>query len=429
MRETTAIHSIYAREILDSRGNPTVEVTLTLENGLRAVASVPSGASTGEKEAVELRDGDADRYGGKGVEIAVNNISEEIQEKLRGRDVLDQEAIDQTMIDLDGTPNKSRLGANALLGVSLAVARAGALSQNIPLYRYLGGEEAYLLPTPCFNSINGGAHADNKIDFQEFKFNPVGAPTFREALRMGSETYQTLKTILREKGYATGVGDEGGFAPNLSSNEEALEIMVKAIERAGYTPGSDIAIGLDPAVSELWREGEYEFWKSTKERKSTQEMIALWKDWVGKYPIVSIEDALGEKDWEGWKEITKELGESIQLVGDDLFCTNPQIVQKGIDDGVANAVLIKVNQIGTVTETLETIRVAKDAGYTVYVSHRSGETTDDFIADLCVATNAGQIKSGATCRGERLAKYNRLLVIEDELREKAQYAGMKNFKG
>lgn len=427
MNNQTAIQNIHAREILDSRGNPTIEVTLTLENGIRSVASVPSGASTGEKEAVELRDGDANRYGGKGVEMAVNNVSGEIQEKIRGRDVLDQEALDRTMIDLDGTPNKARLGANALLGVSLAIARAGALSQKMPLYRYLGGDDAHLLPTPCFNSINGGAHADNKVDFQEFKFNPVGASTFREALQMGSETYQSLKTLLRERGYATGVGDEGGFAPNLSSNEEAVEIMVEAIERAGYIPGSDIAIGLDPAVSELWREGEYEFWKSTKERKTTQEMIVLWKDWVNKYPIVSIEDALGEKDWEGWKEITKELGKSVQLVGDDLFCTNPEILRRGVGDGVANAVLIKVNQIGTITETLETVRVAKEAGYTIYVSHRSGETTDDFIADLSVATGAGQIKSGATCRGERLAKYNRLLVIEEELGERAQYAGMKNF--
>ena len=422
------ITEIHAREILDSRGNPTVEVVVGIENGMQSTAGVPSGASTGEREAVELRDGDKTRFGGKGVLQAVKNVNEVIAPVIIGMEVDNQEGIDKAMIDLDGTPNKAKLGANAILGVSMATARLAAVSQGKELYAYLGGDSATLLPTPCFNSINGGAHADNKVDFQEFKFNPIGAKSFREALQMGSETYQILKTLLKEKGYATGVGDEGGFAPNLPSNEAAVEIMVEAIEKAGYEPGKDIAIGLDPAVSELWREdGSYEFWKSTQEKKTTQEMIALWEEWVEKYPIVSIEDALGEKDWEGWKEITRRLGSKIQLVGDDLFCTNPAIITQGIQDNVANAVLIKVNQIGTITETLEAIQIAKDAGYTVYVSHRSGETTDDFIADLAVAVGAGQIKSGATCRGERLAKYNRLLVIEELLGDRALYAGKRNF--
>ncbi len=421
------ISNIYAREILDSRGNPTVEVVVTLEDDVRAAAGVPSGASTGEREAVELRDDDATRYGGKGVLKAVSHVNTTLFPKLKGIDASEQEKIDRIMIDEDGTPNKARLGANALLGISMAVARAEALSRKQELFKYLGGEEATLLPTPCFNSINGGAHADNKIDFQEFKFNPIGAKSFKEAMQMGSETYQTLKSLLKKRGHTTGVGDEGGFAPNLSSNEEAVEIMVEAIEKAGYIPGKDIAIGLDPAVSELWRDGVYEFWKSTKEKKTSLEMIAMWERWVRDYPIVSIEDALGEKDWEGWKEITLRLGGKIQLVGDDLFCTNPEIITRGIEDGVANAVLIKVNQIGTITETLKAIKIAKNAGYTVYISHRSGETTDDFIADLAVATSAGQIKSGATCRGERLAKYNRLLVIEEVLGERALYAGEKNF--
>jgi len=422
------ITKIHAREILDSRGNPTVEVVVGLENGIQSTAGVPSGASTGEREAVELRDGNKTRFGGKGVLQAVKNVNEIIAPAIIGMEVDNQEGIDKAMIDLDGTPNKAKLGANAILGVSMAVARLAAASQGKELYTYLGGDGATLLPTPCFNSINGGAHADNKVDFQEFKFNPIGAKSFREALQMGSETYQVLKTLLKEKGYATGVGDEGGFAPNLPSNEAALEIMVEAIEKAGYEPGKDIAIGLDPAVSELWREdGSYEFWKSTQEKKTTEEMIALWEEWVEKYPIVSIEDALGEKDWEGWKEITRRLGSKIQLVGDDLFCTNPVIITQGIQDNVANAVLIKVNQIGTITETLEAIQIAKNAGYTVYVSHRSGETTDDFIADLAVAVGAGQIKSGATCRGERLAKYNRLLVIEELLGDRSEYAGKRNF--
>lgn len=422
-----SIRSVHAREILDSRGNPTVEVEIHLENGVRAVSGVPSGASTGEREAVELRDEDMTRYAGKGVLKAVSHVNDTIAKEVVGKSVADQEVIDRIMRDLDGTPNKSRFGANAILGVSMAVARARALSEGRELFASLGGEDATLLPTPCFNSINGGAHADNKLDFQEFKFNPVGASSFSQALRMGSETFQTLKSLLKQRGYGTGVGDEGGFAPDLPSNEAAVEIMVEAIEKAGYKPGVDIAIGLDPAVSELWRDGKYVFWKSTKETKTTEEMIAMWERWVRDYPIVSIEDALGEKDWEGWKAITTRLGQKIQLVGDDLFCTNPAIIEQGIADGVANAALIKVNQIGTVTETLEAIRTALNAGYTVYVSHRSGETTDDFIADLAVATGAGQIKSGATCRGERMAKYNRLLRIEEMLGNRAVYAGMKNF--
>lgn len=421
------ISNIHAREILDSRGNPTVEVVVTLEDLTKAVAGVPSGASTGEREAVELRDNDESRYGGKGVLRAVSHVNEILFPKLKGIDASEQEKIDHIMIDEDGTPNKARLGANALLGISMAVARAEALSRKQELFQYLGGEESVLLPTPCFNSINGGAHADNKVDFQEFKFNPIGAKNFREAMQMGSETYQVLKSLLKKRGHTTGVGDEGGFAPDLSSNEEAVEIMIEAIEKAGYVPGKDIAIGLDPAVSELWRDGVYEFWKSTKEKKTSLEMIAMWERWVRDYPIVSIEDALGEKDWDGWKELTLRLGDKIQLVGDDLFCTNSEIITRGIQDKVANAVLIKVNQIGTITETLKAIEIAKNAGYTVYISHRSGETTDDFIADLAVAMNAGQIKSGATCRGERLAKYNRLLVIEDVLGERALYAGEKNF--
>lgn len=422
------IERVHAREILDSRGNPTVEVDVVLESGVMGRAGVPSGASTGDREAVELRDGDAKRYGGKGVLTAVGNVNGEIASAVSGMDAEDQAGIDQKMIVLDGTENKGRFGANAILGVSMAVARAAAAEKGVSLYRYLGGEEATLLPTPCFNSINGGAHADNTIDFQEFKFVPVGAKSFSEALRMGSEVYQTLKKMLKEKGLSTGVGDEGGFAPNMSSNEEAIETMVASIEKAGYRVREDIAIGLDPAVSELWRDGEYEFFKSDKRRVSTAQMIDLWERWVRDYPIVSIEDALGQGDWEGWKEITKRLGEKIQLVGDDLFCTNPNIITEGIAAGVANATLIKLNQIGTVTEATEAVRVSQEAGYGAYVSHRSGETTDDFIADFAVAVGAGQMKTGAPCRGERLSKYNQLLRIEEELGDRAVYAGWKNFK-
>lgn len=422
------IKSIHAREILDSRGNPTVEVDVVLEGGMMGRAGVPSGASTGDREAVELRDGDKSRYSGKGVLQAVANVNTIIAPALVGKEAEDQKGIDRLMIELDGTENKGKLGANAILGVSMACARATAQQKEISLYRYLGGENATLLPTPCFNSINGGAHADNTIDFQEFKFVPVGAKSFSEALRMGSEVYQVLKGMLKTKGLSTGVGDEGGFAPNLSSNEEAIETMVASIEKAGYRVREDIAIGLDPAVSELWRDGEYEFFKSNKKRLSTSQMIDLWERWVMDYPIVSIEDALGQNDWEGWKEITARLGDKIQLVGDDLFCTNPTIITKAISENVANASLIKLNQIGTVTEAQEAIRVSHEGGYTVYVSHRSGETTDDFIADFSVATGAGQIKTGAVCRGERLSKYNQLLRIEEELGDRAVYAGWKNFK-
>lgn len=421
------ITRVHAREILDSRGNPTVEVDVTLEDGTMGRAGVPSGASTGEREAVELRDGDASRYGGKGVLTAVSNVNTIIAESVIGMDASDQEGIDQKMIDLDGTENKARLGANAILGVSMAIARAEAQSEKKPLYAYLGGETAVLLPTPCFNSVNGGAHADNTIDFQEFKFVPVGAKSFSEALRMGSEVYQALKKILKEKGLSTGVGDEGGFAPNVSSNEEAIEMMVTSIEKAGYRASEDIAIGLDPAVSEMWRDGEYEFFKSTKKRVSTSEMIDLWERWVRDYPVIMIEDALGEKDWDGWKEITRRLGDKIQLVGDDLFCTNPEIIRRGIAEGTANATLIKLNQIGTVTEAKSAVRISQEAGYSAYVSHRSGETTDDFIADFAVAVGAGQMKTGAPCRGERLSKYNQLLRIEEELGERAVYAGWRNF--
>jgi len=424
-----AISSITAREILDSRGNPTVEVDVVLADGSKGRAAVPSGASTGILEAVELRDEDPKRYGGKGVQKAVQNVNDAIAAALKGADAADQAAIDHKMLDLDGTENKSKLGANAILGVSMAVARAAATSQNFSLFRYLGGESATLLPTPCFNILNGGAHADNSVDFQEYKLVPVGAPTFAEALRIGTEVYHVLKSILKQKGYSTGVGDEGGFAPNLTSNVEAVELILAGIEKAGYKPGEDLAIALDPATSELWREGGYyEFYKSDQSRKSSSEMIDLWESWVNQYPIISIEDGLGEQDWEGWQELTKRLGARIQLVGDDIFCTNPKIIQEAINKGVANASLIKVNQIGSITETLEAIRIARAGGYTVYISHRSGETPDDFIADLSVATSAAQLKTGAPCRGERLAKYNQLLRIEEELGNIAQYAGWQNFK-
>ncbi|MBE8993367.1 MAG: phosphopyruvate hydratase [Microcystis sp. M54BS1] len=423
------IASITAREILDSRGNPTVEVDVILDDGSKGRAAVPSGASTGINEAWELRDGDDKRYGGKGVLKAVAHVKGAIANALQGAEASQQTAIDQTMLELDGTANKKNLGANAILGVSMAVARAAAASENMPLYRYLGGEEANLLPTPCFNILNGGVHADNTVDFQEYKLVPVGAPSFTEALRMGAEVYHVLKSILKQKGYYTGVGDEGGFAPSLKANVEAVELILAGIEKAGYKPGEDFAIALDPATSELWRDGGYyEFFKSDQSRKSSEEMIDMWESWLNQYPIVSLEDGLGEKDWQGWQELTKRLGDRIQLVGDDIFCTNPKIIQEAIDRGVANASLIKVNQIGSVTETLEAIKIARSGGYTVYISHRSGETPDDFIADLSVATSAAQLKTGAPCRGERLAKYNQLLRIEAELGAAARYAGWQNFR-
>lgn len=424
-----AIASIKAREILDSRGNPTVEVDVTLEDGGFGRAAVPSGASTGTREALELRDGDKSRYGGKGVLKAVANVNGAIADKLKGADASDQKAIDQTMLDMDGTEYKSNLGANAILGVSMAVARAAADSANLPLYRYLGGEAAVLLPVPCFNVLNGGAHADNSVDFQEFMIAPVGAPNFRTALEMGAETYHALKSILKGKGYSTGVGDEGGFAPNLKANVEAVDLILEAITKVGLKPGDDIALALDPAVSEMWQEdGTYINFKSDKAIRTTEDLIAMWESWVAQYPIVSLEDGLGEQDWEGWKELTKRLGDKIRLVGDDAFVTNPTIIKQAIADGVGNSSLIKVNQIGSVTETLDAIELSRSADYTVMISHRSGETPDDFIADLAVATNAGQMKTGAPCRGERLSKYNQLLRIEEDLGDRAQYPGLSAFK-
>lgn len=425
----TAIKSIHAREILDSRGNPTVEVDVVLGDGSMGRAAVPSGASTGSREALELRDGDKSRFGGKGVLKAVSNVNGAIADALKGANAADQAAIDGKMLELDGTEYKSTLGANAILGVSMAVARSAAVAQGKSLYLYLGGEEAHLLPVPCFNVLNGGAHADNSVDFQEFMIAPVGASSFSEAMRMGADAYHALKSVLKQKGYSTGVGDEGGFAPNLKANVEAIELILEGIEKAGLRPGDDMAIALDPATSELYQEdGTYLFYKSDQSRKSSEEMIDLWEGWVNQYPIVSIEDGLGEKDWEGWKLITKRLGGQIQLVGDDAFVTNPKIIKQAIADGVGNSTLIKVNQIGSITETLAAIRDSFAAGYTCMVSHRSGETPDDFIADLVVATGTGQIKSGAPCRGERLAKYNQLLRIEEELGDRAKYAGMSAFK-
>lgn len=424
----TAITTIHGREILDSRGNPTVEVDVVLEDGSKGRAAVPSGASTGIREALELRDEDPKRYGGKGVLKAVSNVNGAIADTLKGMDASDQVSVDHKMLDLDGTEYKANLGANAILGVSMAVARAAAESADLPLYKYLGGEEAILLPVPCFNIINGGAHADNVIDFQEYMIAPVGAATFSDALQMGAEVYHALKSILKSKGYSTGVGDEGGFAPNVT-NVEAIEVILEGIAKAGLKAGEEICIALDPAVSELYRkEGYYEFFKSDKSQKSSEEMIDLWESWVNQYPIISIEDGLGEQDWKGWQLMTERLGSRIQLVGDDAFVTNPSIIKKAIADKVGNSSLIKVNQIGSVTETLEAIKLSVDAGYTCMVSHRSGETPDDFIADLVVATGVGEIKSGAPCRGERLSKYNQLLRIEEELGSKAQYAGWTKFK-
>jgi enolase len=426
---STKITKIHAREILDSRGNPTVEVDVILEDGSLGRGAVPSGASTGTREALELRDGDDSRYGGKGVVKAVNNVNTSIANALVGMDATQQEAIDKKMLEMDGTEYKSNLGANAILGVSMAVARAAATSLKKPLFQYLGGDEACILPAPCFNILNGGAHSDNTVDFQEFMIVPVGAPTFKEALRYGAEIYQALKSILKKQKYSTGVGDEGGFAPDLKTNVEALDVIMQGIEAAGYKAGSDIVIALDPATSELHKEdGRYFFWKSDQSYKSTDEMIDLWADWLSKYPIVSLEDGLGEQDWSGWQKITQRLGERLQLVGDDTFVTNPKIITQAIADGVGNCSLIKVNQIGSITETLEAINISKKGGYNCMVSHRSGETPDDFIADLVVATGVGQIKTGAPCRGERLSKYNQLLRIEELLGSKAVYAGANAFK-
>jgi len=422
------IDQIHALEILDSRGNPTVEADVLLTSGERGRAAVPSGASTGEHEAVELRDGDPKRYGGKGVLKAVDHVNDLIARELKGRDALDQSAIDKILIDLDGTPNKSNLGANATLAVSMACARAAANHQGLPLYRALGDDHAKTLPVPMMNIINGGAHADNNVDFQEFMIVPVGASRFSEALRAGAEIFHTLKSVLKKKGYATGVGDEGGFAPDLKSNEEAIETILEAIGIAGYHAGSDVLLALDPAASEFFDGQSYVFKKSDGRKLSSTEMIAFWKDWVDKYPIVSIEDGMAENDWDGWKALTDAVGEKIQLVGDDLFVTNTKFLKKGIDLGVANSILIKVNQIGTLTETTECIRMAQDAGMTAVVSHRSGETEDSFIADLAVGTSAGQIKTGSASRSDRIAKYNQLLRIEEELGETARYPGRSSFR-
>jgi enolase len=426
----TEIVEILAREILDSRGNPTVEADVFLSSGSLGRAAVPSGASTGENEACELRDGDKSRYLGKGTLNAVKNANDEILPALLGMDASRQQEIDAKMIELDGTPNKSRLGANAILAVSMACARAAADAFGMPLYRYLGGVNARTLPVPNMNIINGGAHADNSVDFQEFMISPHGAPTFAEAIRMGAEVFHTLKGVLKSKGYSTSVGDEGGFAPNLKSNDEAVEVILEAITKAGYKPGTQISISLDPASSEFYDRDKkkYVFKKSDKRELSSDQMIAFWADWVAKYPILSIEDGMAEFDWDGWKKITDQLGKKIQLVGDDLFVTNPKILAKGIELGVANSILIKVNQIGTLTETLDAMEMAAKANYTCMTSHRSGETEDAFIADLAVATNCGQIKTGSASRTDRMAKYNQLLRIEQELGAAARYAGRKAFK-
>jgi enolase len=421
------IDKIIAREILDSRGNPTVEVDVRLRGGALGRAAVPSGASTGEHEALELRDGKK-RYAGKGVVGAVDHVNRIIAPKLKGRDARRQDEIDRFMIDLDGTPNKRRLGANAMLGVSLAVAKAAAAHAGEPLYRYLGGRGAVTLPVPMLNILNGGAHADSSVDLQEFMVMPVGAKTFADALRMGAEIFHALKKTLAERGFVTAVGDEGGFAPNLPSNQDAIELILTAIERAGYKPGRQIALALDPASSEFYAQGEYVFRKSDGSRRSSAEMAAFYADWVERYPIVSIEDGLAEDDWEGWKALTRKLGKRTQLVGDDLFVTNSERLRRGIDAGVGNSILVKLNQIGTLTETLETIALAKQAGYTTVISHRSGETEDSTIADLAVAVNAGQIKTGAPSRGERTAKYIQLLRIEEELGKRAVYPGKAAFR-
>jgi enolase 1/2/3 len=423
----SAILDIGAREILDSRGNPTVEVDVTLESGFGGRAAVPSGASTGEHEAVELRDGDKSRYLGKGVQKAVANVNERIAPEVIGMDALDQMGIDQLLIDLDGTPNKSNLGANAILGVSLACAKAAAAYLSLPLYRYVGGAYAHQLPVPMMNILNGGKHADNNVDLQEFMVVPAGAPTFAEALRMGTEVFHQLKAILKSKGHTTAVGDEGGFAPNLQSNEEALQVIVEAIKKAGYKPGTDVAIALDPAASEFYKGGTYILQAERKKERKASEMIAFYEDLVGRYPIISIEDGLAEDDWEGWQELTAKLGRKIQLVGDDIFVTNRERLAKGISEGVANSILIKLNQIGTLTETLAAIEMAKKAGYTAVISHRSGETEDTTIADVAVATNAGQIKTGSASRTDRVAKYNQLLRIEEELAEQGSFAGKEAF--
>jgi enolase len=421
------IELVHAREIMDSRGNPTIEAEVILEDGTHGRAAVPSGASTGENEAVELRDGDKSRYLGKGVLDAVKNVNDSIGRELEGLDCLDQTEIDEVMIDLDGTENKSKLGANAILAVSLANARAAAAFQEMPLYRYIGGTNAKTLPVPMMNILNGGAHADNNVDFQEFMVMPVGAESFTEALRCGAEIFHNLKDVLKGRGYSTGVGDEGGFAPNLKSNEEAVETILEAIDKAGYKAGDNVMLALDPASSEFYKEGKYVFKKSDKRELTSTEMADYWADWSAKYPIISIEDGMAENDWDGWRYLNGIIGNSVQLVGDDLFVTNTKFLQKGIELGAANSILIKVNQIGTLTETLDAIELARTNKMTAVISHRSGETEDTFIADLAVATNAGQIKTGSLCRSDRIAKYNQLLRIEEDLGDSAKYPGRKAF--
>lgn len=424
------IVKVIGRQILDSRGNPTVEADVYLADGSLGRAAVPSGASTGEHEAVELRDGDKGRYLGKGTLTAAKNVNEEIAAAVAGMDASEQAAVDAKMIELDGTPNKGRLGANAILAVSMAVARAEAASQGTPLYRYLGGVQANVLPVPMMNILNGGAHADNSVDPQEFMVAPYGAEKFSEALRMGAEIFHTLKSVLKKRGYSTSVGDEGGFAPNLKSNEEALDVVMEAITKAGYKPGEQVGIALDPAASEFYDKdkGKYVFKKSDKSERASDKMVEFWAGWVKQYPIISIEDGMAEDDWDGWKTMSETLGKEIQLVGDDLFVTNSERLKMGIDRGIANSILVKVNQIGSLTETLDAMRMAANAGYTAVVSHRSGETEDAFIADLAVATCAGQIKTGSASRTDRIAKYNQLLRIEEELGAAAKYAGRKAFK-
>jgi enolase len=422
------ITKVHAREVLDSRGNPTVEAEVVLNEQFIGRAISPSGASTGEKEAVELRDGDMKRYRGKGVAKAVYNVNTTIGEALNGMEFSSQQQVDQLMLKLDGTPNKSFLGANGILAVSIAFAKASAAYNKIPLYRQFNNQEKYTMPVPCMNVINGGRHADNNVDFQEFMIAPHNASSFKEAIRMGEEVFHTLKDILKNKGYYTGVGDEGGFAPNLKSNVEAVDIILEAIVQAGYMPGSDISICLDPATSEMWKDGKYIFFKSTQEEKTSEKMIELWESWLDQYPIVLLEDGLGENDWPGWQQLTQRLGSKTELVGDDIFCTNPAILQEGIDQKIGNSVLIKLNQIGTVTETLQTIELAYKHNYNCFISHRSGETEDTTIADLTVATGAGHLKTGSGCRGERIAKFNQLLRIEEELGSAAAFAGIKAFK-
>ncbi|PEN13895.1 phosphopyruvate hydratase [Longibacter salinarum] len=423
-----SIQRVTARQILDSRGNPTVEVDVTTDEGVLGRAAVPSGASTGAYEAVELRDGDTDRYMGKGVLTAVANVNTTIASEIAGLSVLNQIALDKRLLDIDGTDNKSALGANATLGVSLAAAKAAAATVGLPLFRYLGGAGARTLPVPLMNIINGGRHADNSVDMQEFMIAPVGGDTFAEALRMGAEVFHTLKKVLHDRGYGTAVGDEGGFAPNLGSNEEAIEVILDAVERAGFTAGEDVFIALDPATAEMYEDGQYVFWKSDPDNpRSAEDMVAYWSDWVDRYPILSIEDAMDEDDWDGWRKLTDAIGDRVQLVGDDLFVTNTTRLQRGIDEGCANSILIKPNQIGTLTETIDAIQRAHDHHFTAVVSHRSGETADTTIADLAVALGTGQIKTGSASRSDRIAKYNQLLRIEEELGTAARYPGLDAF--